>query len=160
MFFRVSAVITSLLWIVLISSASLLYAAGNQSAVKDPPRKQSIGQPPECAPMLAPGKKVRISDDYYLIYGFDHDPKIGIAILKVQVYTKTGEKTSSLKVFADSGMPSMRGAHDTGDRPMQLSRKHDYLLPIDIVMPGEWEVRIKIKRAGKLIFQGNYRFDV
>ncbi len=43
---------------------------------------------------------------------------------------------------------------------MQLSRKHDYLLPIDIVMPGEWEVRIKIKRAGKLIFQGNYRFDV
>lgn len=106
------------------------------------------------------GEKVTINNDYYVIYGFDKKPKMGTVILKVSVYTKDGNKDTSLEVAADSGMPSMRGAHDTGDLPMQISRNKEYLLPINIVMPGEWEIRLTIKKSGKVMFRGSHRFDV
>jgi hypothetical protein len=57
-------------------------------------------------------------------------------------------------------MPSMRGAHETGDRPFVLSKKGDYLLPINIVMPGDWEIRITIVKGGKSIFRARYNFQV
>jgi hypothetical protein len=65
-----------------------------------------------------------------------------------------------LEVKADAGMPSMRGAHETGDRPFALSKKGDYLLPINIVMPGDWEIRVTILKAGKVTFRGRYNFDI
>jgi hypothetical protein len=117
-------------------------------------------QTPAFMNMPAPGEKVSIGSDYYIIYGFDKKPKMGTAILKVTVYTKKGEKDTSLLVEADSGMPSMRGAHDTGDRPMQISKNKDYLIPISIVMPGDWEIRITIKKDDKVIYRGRYGFDV
>ena len=57
-------------------------------------------------------------------------------------------------------MPSMRGAHGTGDRPFQISNKGDYLLPISIVMPGDWEIKLTVIKAGKVIFRGRYNFNV
>jgi hypothetical protein len=110
--------------------------------------------------MPVPGKKVLIGKDYYFIYGFDKKPKLGTVIMKVQIYTAGGKKDTSLEVKADVGMPSMRGAHETGDRSFKLSRNGDYLLPIDIVMPGDWEIRLTIIKEGKVIFRGRYNFDV
>jgi len=81
-------------------------------------------------------------------------------IMKVQVFNSQGEKDTSLEVLGDSGMPSMRGAHETGDQPFKLSQKGDYLLPVNIVMPGDWEIRLTIKKDGKVIFRGSYKFDV
>ena len=80
--------------------------------------------------------------------------------MKVEVYTPDGKRDTSLEILADSGMPSMRGAHETGDQPFKLSRKGEYLLPINIVMPGDWEIRLTIKKDGKVIFRGSYKFDV
>ncbi len=92
-------------------------------------------QTPAYPSMPGPGKKVPIGNDYYLIYGFDKKPKLGTVIMKVEIFTKEGKKDTSIEVKADAGMPSMKGAHETGDRPFKLSKKGDYLLPIDIVMP-------------------------
>ena len=80
--------------------------------------------------------------------------------MKVQVFTKEGKKETSMEVRADAGMPSMRGEHETGDRPFVLSNKGDYLLPINIVMPGDWEIRLTLLKEGKVIFRGGYNFDV
>jgi hypothetical protein len=110
--------------------------------------------------MPGPGKKVPVGNDYYLIYGFDKKPKLGTVIIKVEVFTTQGKKDTSLEVKADAGMPSMRGAHDTGDQPFKLSNKGDYLLPINIVMHGDWEVRFTVLKDGKVIFRGSYQFDV
>ena len=85
---------------------------------------------------------------------------MGTAILKVEVFTPDGKKDTSLEVLGDSGMPSMRGAHETGDQPFKLSKKGDYLLPIDIVMPGDWEIRLTVKKDGQVIFRGSHGFDV
>ena len=110
--------------------------------------------------MHGPGKKISIGNDYYLIYGFDKKPKLGTVIMKVEVFTKDGKKDTSFELKADSGMPSMKGAHESGERPFKLSKKGDYLLPIDIVMPGDWEIRLTLLKEGKMIFRGSYQFDV
>jgi hypothetical protein len=63
-------------------------------------------------------------------------------------------------VKAEADMPSMRGAHATGDRPFVLSKKGDYLLPINIVMPGDWEIKLTVMRDGKVVARGRYNFNV
>jgi hypothetical protein len=115
---------------------------------------------PEYAPMPAPGKKVPIGSGYYLIYGFDKPPKLGTAIMKVEIFTQEDKKDTSFEVKADADMPSMRGAHASGDRPFKLSNKGDYLIPISIVMPGDWEVKITVIKEGKVLFRGRYNFNV
>jgi|SRR4030043_1156060 hypothetical protein len=110
--------------------------------------------------MPEPGKKVPIGKDHYFIYSFDKKPKLGTLIMKVQIFTAEGKKCTSLVVKADSDMPSMRGAHETGARSFVLSEKGDYLLPVNIMMPGDWEIRLTIIKDGKSIFRGRYNFDV
>jgi hypothetical protein len=114
----------------------------------------------EYLPMPSPGKKVPIGNGYYLIYGFDKQLKMGTVIMKVEIFTGEGKKDTSLEVKADVDMPSMRGAHSTGDRAFKLSNKGDYLLPISIVMPGDWEVKITVIKDGGVIFRGRYNFNV
>jgi hypothetical protein len=111
-------------------------------------------------PMPGPGKKVPVGSDHYLIYGFDKKPKLGTVIMKVEIFTKEGKKDTSMEIKADAGMPSMKGAHETGEQPFKLSQKGDYLLPINIVMPGDWEIRLTLLKEGKVIFRGSYQFDV
>ena len=118
------------------------------------------GKTPAFPSMLPPGKKVPIDNDHYIIYGFDKKPKLGTIILKVEIYTRDGNKDTSFEVLADSGMPSMKGAHETGEQPLQVSKKGAYLLPVNIVMPGDWEIRITIKKDGKVVFRGSHQFDV
>lgn len=112
------------------------------------------------ARMPAPGKKVMIGNDYYFTYGFDKKPKMGTVIVKVEIYKMSGQKDVSLEIKGDAGMPSMKGAHDTGDRPFRISSKGVYLLPVDIVMPGDWEIRLTFLKDGKVIFRGSHAFDV
>ncbi|MEW6719390.1 MAG: hypothetical protein AB1346_02965 [Thermodesulfobacteriota bacterium] len=145
----------------------LLHAAAHESHPQDghqhgakAPAAVETGEQPVFPPMPAPGKKVPIGSDGYLIYGFDKKPKMGIAILKVSIFGPDGKKNTSMEVLADSGMPSMRGAHETGDQPCKLSKKGDYLVPVNIVMPGDWEVRLTVRKEGRVIFRGSHRFDV
>jgi len=131
-------------------------AAGHQDASGSAEMKQAA----EYQPMPEPGKKVQIGDGYYLIYKFDKKPKLGTVIVKVEIFTGKDKKDTSMEVMGDAGMPSMSGAHDTGDQPFTLSKKGDYLLPINIVMPGDWEIRLTIKKDGKVIYRGSHKFDV
>jgi hypothetical protein len=117
-------------------------------------------QTPAYPSMPEPGKKIPIGNDHYFIYGFDKKPKLGTLIMKVQIYTAKGKKETSLEVKADSGMPSMKGDHEARDRTFTLSKKGDYLLPVNIVMPGDWEIKLTIIKEGKVIFRGRYNFDV
>jgi len=116
--------------------------------------------PPAFPRMPSVGTKVPLGSDHYLIYGFDRKPKLGTIILKIEIYTRDGNKDTSFEVLGDSGMPSMKGAHETGEQPFRLSNKGAYLLPVNIVMPGDWEVRITVKKNGKIIFRGSHQFDV
>ena len=139
---------------------SPLHAASHEGHQMKADAGAATGQAPVFAAMAGTGKKVPIGNGAYLIYGFDEKLKMGMVIMKVEVYSPAGKRDTSLEVLADSGMPSMRGAHETGDQPFKLSRKGDYLLPVNIMMPGEWEIRLSIKKGGKAIFRGSHKFDV
>jgi hypothetical protein len=151
--------IFSLALLALALPCSHLHAASHESKQKKA-EAGGTGQATVFAAMPGPGKKVPIGNGAYLIYGFDKKLKMGTVIMKVELYTPDGKRDTSLEVLADSGMPSMRGAHETGDQPFKLSRKGDYLLPINIVMPGDWEIRLTVRKDGKVLFRGRYNFDV
>jgi len=129
---------------------------------QQPGNVKSGGTAPEAeyALMPEPGKNVPIGGGYYLIYGFDKKPKLGIVIMKVTIFDRDGRKDTSFEVKAHADMPSMKGAHLTIDRLFKLSRKGDYLAPQDIVMPGDWEIRLTILKNGKVFFRGRYGFNV
>jgi hypothetical protein len=154
----------TILYLVVISLLLLPYAESQQGYKSRSVLNTSAASAAELTTtypsMPGPGKKVFIGKDYYFIYGFDKKPKMGIVIMKVELYTGDGKKETSLEVKADAGMPSMKGAHETGERFFKLSKTGDYLLPIDIVMPGDWEIRLTILKEGKVIFRGSYQFDV
>ncbi|MDD5711369.1 MAG: hypothetical protein PHY31_01275 [Smithellaceae bacterium] len=115
----------------------------------------------ESFPMLAgPGEKISLGSDRYFVYGFDKKPKLGTTIMKVSVFSKTGAQDTSLKIMADYGMPSMKGAHETGGQSFSLSRRGEYLLPVNVVMPGQWEIRFTFMKGGRVLLRGAYRFDV
>ena len=111
-------------------------------------------------PLPKPGAKVSIDAGHYFIYGFDKAPKIGMAIMRVEVFTRDGKRDTSFVVKGDADMPSMRGAHSTGDKDFSLSAKGVYLLPVRLVMPGDWEVRFTFVKDGKVVFRGAYLFDI
>jgi hypothetical protein len=111
-------------------------------------------------PAAGPGKKCPINDQYFFKYEFNEKPKMGMIILKLQVFDKKGNQVVPYLITGRSDMPSMRGAHDSGDVEFKLNKKNDYLLPVNIVMPGDWEVRVVMKLNGQAVHHGSIRFDV
>ncbi len=105
------------------------------------------------------GKKIWVSEDIYVTYKFDKTPKIGVVVLKVQAFNKRGVKNKELEITGISDMPSMRGSHHT-ESQFKLNRLGDYLLPINLVMRGEWEVRLIFKKDGKETYRGFFTFKV
>ena len=110
--------------------------------------------------LAKPGEKVPLDADYYFIYGFNNPPKLGQAIMKVEIFTQAGKQDTSFVVKGDLDMPSMRGAHSTGEKGFTLSKNGAYLLPASIVMPGDWEFRFTFEKNGKTVFRGAYLFDI
>lgn len=137
-----------------------LFAESMRDKPKAKKEASSSAAPASYPSMPSPGKKVPVGKDYYLIYGFDKKPKLGTIIMKIELYTADGKRDTSLEILGDSGMPSMRGAHETGEQLFRISKKGDYLLPINIVMPGDWEVRLTIKKKGTVLFRGSHQFNI
>jgi hypothetical protein len=127
--------------------------------------------PPVCAapspvvqvvyqPLAKPGEKISLDANYYFTYGFDKQPKLGMAIMRVEIFSRDGKRDTSFVVKGDADMPSMRGAHASGDKEFALSAKGVYLLPVRLVMPGDWEVRFTFVKKGKTVFHGAHLFDL
>jgi hypothetical protein len=117
-------------------------------------------QAPEFKDLPKAGKKCWIGEVYYFVYEFDRTPKMGTAILKIQLFDKDGKQVTDLDISGQSDMPSMRGAHDSDEVAFKLNKKGDFLMPVNIVMPGDWEVRLTFSRNKVVIFRGRIVFDV
>jgi hypothetical protein len=114
----------------------------------------------EFTPLTQAGQKTTISADLFIVYGFSERPKMGTVVLKIQIFDKAGNKVTPVTIQGRSGMPSMRGAHDSEPVDFKLNRKNDYLLPVNIAMPGDWEVQLTFMKDGQAIFFGRVNFDV
>jgi YHS domain-containing protein len=107
-----------------------------------------------------PGGKIPLGGDHYFTYGFTSPPKLGSAIMKVDIFTSDGTRDATFRVSGDLDMPSMRGAHSTGNRDFAVSAKGFYLLPVRLVMPGDWEMRLMFEKDGASVLSGAYLFDL
>lgn len=112
------------------------------------------------SPSLKAGEKIKIDEHHYFIYGFDKKPQMGTVVLKIQIFSSDGKRDTSYDITGDAGMSAMKGMHDSGEQPFKLNKKGDYLLPVDVVMPGDWEVRLTFTKDKKPVFSGRVNFDV
>ena len=118
--------------------------------------------PAKLSPVSLPaeGRRCELPGGRYFTWRFASRPQLGTTVLKVQVFKENGSRVKDLKVLGASGMPSMRGAHDTGEQPFRLNKKGDYLLPVDLVMPGDWEVVLSFFEGKKRIYHGKVDFEL
>jgi hypothetical protein len=146
----------------ILLAAAWSFAALSDGGPRRPPSGQAGAAKEEIVykPLPGPGKKCWINEELYFTYKFSEKPKMGTAILVVQVFNKNGDKLTPFLIKGRSDMPSMRDAHDSGDQEFKLNKKNDYLLPVNIVMPGDWEVRLTFLKDGKPLFYGSLTFDV
>lgn len=125
---------------------------------------QATAEPNPCGiawtPIPGPGKKCAVNGDYHLVYEFGEKPKMGISILRIRVFDKKNNQVVPFKMTGRSDMPSMRGAHDSGAVDLKLDRKNNYVLPVNVVMPGDWETQVTVFSNGKPVFYGSIRFHV
>ena len=110
--------------------------------------------------LAKPGEKIALDAKHYFTYGFSKQPKLGTAVMRVEIFSRDGAPDTTYAVIGDADMPSMRGAHSSGDQNFALSAKGVYLLPVRLVMPGDWEVRFTFQKEGKPVFRGVYLFDL
>ena len=151
------------------AAALLIFLAATAAASAQPagsccgsPGLTPIGQAGEPVFQDLPksGKKCWIGEVNYFTWEFDKMPKTGMSVLIIKLYDKDGKRVSDLVITGRSEMPSMRGAHDSGEVAFKTNRAGDYLLPVNVVMPGDWEVLLTLSRNGIVIFRGRLTFDV
>ena len=150
--------ITKLVIIIAIASWAISSSALHECGVFS--TSEVLGADKSAVPVLKAGQKTWIGEDYYFIYEFDKKPQMGTIIMKIQVFTKGGKQDSSMEITGSADMPSMKGAHSSGEQPFKLNKKGDYLLPVNVVMPGDWEVVLNFSKDKKPIYTGSVRFNV
>jgi len=109
-----------------------------------------------CKPLPGEGEKVELPGGGWFTYKLGKK-ELGTVVLKVQVFGKDGKRTTAHDIFGSYDMPEMKGMHASGDRKFSLSKKQDYLLPVDFAMPGEWEISVSFRKAGKAVYCGYFR---
>jgi len=117
-------------------------------------------QEPVFQDLAKSGKKCWIGEVNYFTWEFDKTPKMGTSILIIKLYDRDGKRVTDVDIAGRSDMPSMRGAHDSGEVAFKNNKAGDYLMPVNVVMPGDWEVRLTFSRNGIVIFRGRIAFDV
>ena len=105
-------------------------------------------------------KKFQV-EGYTVSYRFVKRPQIGTIILRVQVFNADKKQVKPFLISGEYGMPSMKGAHDSGVQPFKTNVKGDYLLPVSVVMRGEWEVKLVFAdKDKKPVYCGVFKFSV
>jgi hypothetical protein len=116
---------------------------------------------PEPAPVLlaGEGRSCALPGGLHFFYRFASRPKLGTVVLKVQVFGPDGARVTALKISGRTSMPQMKDM-DSGEQGFKLNRKGDYLLPVDIGMPGGWEVVLSFYKGSQRIYRGKIGFEL
>jgi hypothetical protein len=105
-------------------------------------------------------QKVRAGENYYFEYVFPSKPKLGTSVIKISVFDNGGVKTQDLEITGSYDMPQMRGRHSSGPVKFQINKSGDYLMPLNSVMRGKWEIRLVFSKDGEEIFSGAININI
>lgn len=106
------------------------------------------------ADVLQEGKNISLSDGGHFSWKFSEKPKLGVIIVNLQAFGPDGKPDTGYELVGEYGMPSMR-YHDSGPKPFILNKKGHYLFPVEFSMPGEWKIKMRVSKAGEVIYEGS-----
>ncbi len=106
------------------------------------------------------GKAYKLNNDYSVKFRWQSKPKIGTKLLIVELYNKDNKLSNALNVSVNSYMPSMRGSHDTGHQPMKLNKNKAYVMPVNFMMLGDWELELKFNQGKTNIYTGYIQLKI
>ena len=106
---------------------------------------------------MFPGKKIQIGNGYYFKYRFNARPSMGTTILSVKVFDSNGNQVTPFQMTGDC---AMSGMHDAGPVQFTINKKNDYVLPLNVAMQGDWEVKLVIKKDSTEVFSGSIPLKV
>ena len=81
------------------------------------------GEEPVYAELPGPGKTCRIGEEYTFTYEFDKTPKMGMIVVKIKLFDKSGARTTELGITGRSDMPSMARRPRFGRRRLQAEQE-------------------------------------
>jgi len=154
------ALVTSAAFLAILAAAASAQPATSCCSSPGLTPSGAQNQEPVFLDLAKSGKKCWIGEVNYFTWEFDKTPKMGTSILIIKLYDRDGKRVTDVAITGQSDMPSMRGAHDSGEVAFKNNKAGDYLLPVNVVMPGDWEVRLTFSRNGIVIFRGRVTFDV
>jgi len=122
---------------------------------------QTAKPAPEPAPVVlaGEGRDCELPGGLHFIYRFASRPQLGTVVLKVQVFGPDGTRVTALKVSGRASMPQMKDM-DSGEQVFKLNRKGDYLMPMDVGMPGGWQVVLSFYKDKRRIYRGKIEFKI
>jgi hypothetical protein len=106
-----------------------------------------------------PGTKTAIGKGLTLTYSFNVHPAMGMVILKVRVTDKDGNPEDGISLTGISDMPEMQDSN-SGKVKFVQNKKKDFLFPINVTMPGKWQVTVVAEKKKKAFFTGIINFNV
>ena len=154
------ALVTSAAFLAILAAAASAQPATSCCSSPGLTPSGAQNQEPVFLDLAKSGKKCWIGEVNYFTWEFDKTPMMGSSILIIKLYDRDGKRVTDVAITGQSDMPSMRGAHDSGEVAFKNNKAGDYLLPVNVVMPGDWEVRLTFSRNGIVIFRGRVTFDV
>jgi hypothetical protein len=105
-------------------------------------------------------QKIIIDDNYYFTYVFSGKPKIGPSVIRISIFNTDGSQNTSLEILGAYDMPQMRGHHSSGPVKFRQNKSGDYLMPLNSVMRGKWEILLEFQEDGKNIFTGIININI
>ena len=143
----------------LLIAAALSFLFSPSVSSSPAPAPASASKAVQPADLAEAGKNNMLPSGGWFTWKFDKKPKLGTLIVIVQAYSKDGKRDTSYEITGESGMPSMH-YHDSGKVKFQKNKKGDYLLPMNVVMTGEWRIVLRVKKAKKEIYAGQILFSI
>jgi len=106
------------------------------------------------------GKSVKLPDGNEFTWEFNNKVKLGPNVLSVSINDQKNLNLKNYTVKANLDMPSMKGAHSSGSKKLNLNKKNNFVGPYDFVMRGDWEICIEIFYNDKPIYKGKYIYNI
>jgi hypothetical protein len=105
-------------------------------------------------------QKIQINENYYFKYVFPEKPRLGQSVIKISVFDKDGNQSANLSLTGAYDMPQMRGHHSSGPVKFQKNKNGDYLMPLNSVMRGKWEIMLQFKEEDKILLEGAIEINI
>ena len=107
-----------------------------------------------------PKKAQWISKDYYVEYDWNKTPKIGTSILSVKVFDKSKKPVTDLAITADVNNTSQKDTKATGDIALKPNKKGEFIVPVNFVSQGNWEIQLRFAKGDKALSNASIRVEI